>query len=626
MADKIATFGIKIDAQSNSDAAAKSVTGLRDSILSAQDRVKNFQSSLRLLKGNSDEVKAAKEKLRGAIDAERNAISQATLKLGDMGKTLKETTAKQKDASSGWESARSILTAMGSSIGAITAGFVTAAGAVGALSTALGAFTLAGANTLRTQNLFREAAMGSAENAHNFGDQIEYAASRVSLSREQLQKLSIEQYTAFRGMQISGQGIVDAFTAVAQVTDAMGDSAGRKFEDLLERGKRFGRFFLNQTDLEGTGLKYNEVVADFAKKLGVTVEEARSALYTGRVKLTDAAGVLRQSVEAKFADLNARKFLDLGNLARKFHENLVGLTSGVDLTPIAKGVGEIIKFFNQGSKSGAIMKDMITRFGKVMSDIFVKGLPYFELFFLKMVELGLRLELKFYDLRDAVRGALKTSAFKDFGDFQLMLTVTKDILSDLIDLVIKFVGVAAKIGGGIFQGLSKAADGLDFVIKHMTNPFELKSQGADISKGIANGIKDGAPKVSAAITDVSQGTEAKFRQQWDMHSPSKKTEKWGHDLASPIATGVKAEKEKVASAFIAPTAVRAPALGGGQASAPQSGPVTVTLTLSFPNARDGGGISKEVESPEFQAKITRVLERVFRSQGMRTQTSTSEVT
>ena len=104
MADKTLTFGIKVQADSNANAAADTVESLTAKIKESQESVKSYGATLRQLRGSTAEVKSAKEKLKGAVEAEKNAISANALALGKLGTTYAQVTRETQKAAASAES------------------------------------------------------------------------------------------------------------------------------------------------------------------------------------------------------------------------------------------------------------------------------------------------------------------------------------------------------------------------------------------------------------------------------------------------------------------------------------------------------------------------------------------
>ena len=82
MAEETATFALKIDADPTpAKESAAALEQFRAAIEKSQGALASYRKSLSLLKGDSDEVKDAKGKLKLAIEAEKAAISKNNLEI-----------------------------------------------------------------------------------------------------------------------------------------------------------------------------------------------------------------------------------------------------------------------------------------------------------------------------------------------------------------------------------------------------------------------------------------------------------------------------------------------------------------------------------------------------------------
>ena len=360
-----ATLSINLEdhVSESAESMADSVEALRDRIAGSEDAIKEMGGALRRLRGTSDEVKTAKGELVAKLQAEKDKISAANLALLKQGttydklsaqtrkltkdredlkkKTDKDAESKAKDRADAMSAAirtaggpvaslkeklETLRAVTGDSSGAMGLATLAAAGLAAAVIAvaaaaaagvlALGKLIIAGANAARTANLMREAAAGSASNATALGTQVDALADKIPTARGALNDLAIS--LAKSGVQ--GQTLVDTFNAVGQASAALGEDAGAKLRELVERGRLTQRLQVNPLELQGTGVQFEDIAKALAKNLKVGVNDARAALFEGRVKLADGAKALRDAVEQKFAGINLRRMLDLNVIAEKFQE------------------------------------------------------------------------------------------------------------------------------------------------------------------------------------------------------------------------------------------------------------------------------------------------------------------
>lgn len=302
--DKTATFSLNLggDLDDVAPEMAAQMEQLRAKISGGNDAVKQLSTSLRALRGSSDEVTAAKKQLKAMIESERTKVSQSNLALLKQGTTyekLADRTRKAEAAHRKWvdeqkklqeakalEKVRAETEALSRGVkaaGGPVAGLVgrfgelkelvgtagggmaiftaLAAGAVAvvvALGAALAAATVSlvrwivsEANALRTMQIMREAVTGTALDATHLGHQLDALASKVSTPKAELAKLGNELVRTLSGTRVSGQGIVDTFNLVAEASDAMGETVGNQLGEIIKRAKMMGRVQINPLELQG---------------------------------------------------------------------------------------------------------------------------------------------------------------------------------------------------------------------------------------------------------------------------------------------------------------------------------------------------------------------------------------
>jgi hypothetical protein len=645
---KTATFGIKIPVETNAASAGTSVELLRSSITSSQEAIKSYQSSLQKLRGKSDEVKAAKEKLKAAIESERDAVSRSTLALGQQGHTIESVTKAAKAAAAQWKEYEAKQNAakvsstttleqlkglkstladtstatglMGASMLALAAAAVAATTAIAGAVVGLGKFVLESANALRTMGLFREAATGSASNAKAFGHQIEYLADRIPTTREELQNLSLDVSRAMIGTRVSGQGIIDTFNAVAQESAAMGDSAGKAIQGIIDRSKTFGRLGLGLNELQGTGITFQDVAAKLAENLKISIGAAQQQLRMGRVNVNAGAKAIRGVIEKNFGDINKRRMLDLDVAAKKFHDRLVGLTEGVDIEGLLKGVDVLSKLFDKNTVTGSALKQLITDFGNVAMKVFKAVLPLATTFFKQLVIESLKLEIAGIRLYNWAKKAFGPDFLSGIDGAKVAITSAK-VAFGLFAVAIGSVAVAAGLIAAPFVLAYVAVEKLRNAFKDISVTFDLvKTQlkkdfgsiGTAIVQGLIDGFGFGMPQLvrgTLGLVDVIKNT---FTDKLKIHSPSKVFEEYGQNTAEGYERGLNGAGSGAQSA-----ANRlAPGAPGGSRGGGAGGPITVQVAATFPGVKDGAGVAKALNDPGFISSLVRAFEEAMATQGV----------
>jgi hypothetical protein len=369
MADKTATFNVKVEASTESVLAGKyNLEKFRDAVASSQGIIKQYQSNLKALRGSSDEVKKAKIDLKARIDAERDAISRATLKIQEHGSTLK---GAAKETSVMAEAVEGItLKSVAATVG-ITA-------LVAAVTAAIVAFPLlalnaAAANRALMTNL--EGTTGSAKNAQAFGWQIDALAQKLPIARDKLYEMGSAMAEAWGQSRITGQGIQDSFDAVSTVTAGMSEKAGSALQSIIDRGKQFGRIGLGYQELRPLGLKIEDVYARIAKNAGRSFDDVRLLSMQGVLDVNAFATAVKQVAHERFDPVIGKKMLDLDVIVTRFKQNLTGLFKNAHIDPLLGSLSKLVALFDENTVTGHELQAAISSIADVMNTLITAVLP-----------------------------------------------------------------------------------------------------------------------------------------------------------------------------------------------------------------------------------------------------------
>lgn len=642
MASDEAVFDISLQGNtpSYSKESAEAIGAMRDRVIAGEKAIKTYSETLRRLRGSSDEVKSAKAALKAKINGVRDELSSLSVTALKAGVPLDKISSSAKDAGEGAGGMGQALEQVGGPVSSLQSKLGMLSKIVGDGSAASGIFRLAlvgaaaaviaitvaavgltakfamfvvqGANAARTTALFREAAAGGAKNGAALGTQIEALADKVSTSREELAGLANE--LARTGMR--GETIVDTFNAVAQASDAMGSEAGNKIKGLVEAGRLSQRLFLNRESLVGTGVAFDEVAERLAGAMKIGVKDARAALAEGRVPLGLGAKVLRETIEKKFGELNARKMLDLGVQSQKFRESLLGLTKYVKLEPILKGVERFRKLFDESTVSGAALKKLVTIFGDGVVSVFGKASPIAEQFFKGLIIGGLSFVVAILKLRKSFN--------ETFGDTKLLGNV------DMLGLSLKagqyaavsIAGVLALVAVSVGAVAYSAYTGVAMLQKlwGMLKTFygylasiEWSSIGSNIVDGIVRGVTNGAKKLKDAVVGLADTARNAFTSRTEIRSPSKVFERDGYQLPAGTAKGVESGARLVQRA-VDDMAPSAPGLGSAGTAKGGGGPVERILRIVL-EIKGGASAGDAFRAPTVRAELLEVLRELAASEG-----------
>lgn len=656
--DKTATFNVKVETKSDAKQGADELETYRAAIVKSQNAVKDYQASLRLLRGSSDEVKKAKADLKVKIDAERDAISRNNLALIKAGTSFDKLQKKVKDNTKEQKSFTAVLKQIGgpageasekiSGMGEALAGMTSPAGltavAIGLVTIAIAAlvagtiaaviglakFSVESANTLRAMNLMREAATGSAANARALGHEVDFLADRLATPRAKLNELATSLAKTLGQSKVSGQGIEDTFEAVAGASEAMGDETGRALQSIIDRGKLFGRTGLGRFELQSHGIKFEDVAGNLARNLKIGMKQAQIALQAGIVPVDAMAKALKDTVNARFGEVNAKKLLDLDVIALKFKENLQGLfrtfAESKGFQRFLESMKSLGDMFSDTTSTGHTLMVAMSAFGEVIGNLVAASLPTLTHLIKEGVNLSLRFGLVLLDLADKMYDFVHSA--DGIALINDLITGTKAILITLG--AVAAATVLAIVGGVQMIGMAIREVGMawDF-IKEIFNKIaaiDFSAVGRGILEGIVNGLLAGWDLLKGAVVGTANRIKDTFKDVLGIHSPSTVGHDLGYRFPQGVAGGVREGSTEVEAATAAMVAV--PAAGaqnappgtsqsspGGAPGAAAGGVGPVSVNFVFHGVQNAEQAVELIKSESVLEKYTHALEILARAQG-----------
>lgn len=614
MAEQEARFALRLDADAEpAKEAAAELERFRSTIEKSQSAIAQYRKSMSLLKGSSDEVKDAQKQLRAAIDLEKASITKANLgilKLGGSYEKLSKASKKTKTDTEGLRKAigqiggpaqsalerfdgiRKILPGMSSGMGLLAVGSAAAALAIVAVGAALVGATLKLANwVLETANanrnlaINREAFSGSASEARTWGKIIENTSKSVALTNSQLNDLAIQTEKVWRGMNISGQGIADAFHAAAAAAGAGREDVAGFFNEILERGKITGRVQLQFADLarfRNAGISAQQVY----KSLGISAADAARGVLISTDRM---AGALRTLSENRFADVNAKKMKSLDMLWTRFQDNLARLVGeGGAFEPLLDALDNLVKSFDAGTENGKMLRELFSQIASITTTL--------------------------------------VTAFISFASSSTGLDVIKATLAGIAGVALVVVAAIALVGAAMYGIVKLSAIVWDAFLSVFT--ADWAALGRSIVDGIKNGLTSAWSSLKSAVSDLGQGVKDTLKGILGIHSPSTVGMYVGRMTAAGVAGGltstqpmVRKASAQVATATTAPlvaAATSSPATtAGGAGGADNSrsvtiGPVEVNVTVQAGHA-NGRELVQTVQSRSFIEPLEAALRLVLQS-------------
>ncbi len=651
MADTAATFSINLEGntseKSKEDAAA--LEALRTAIKGSQDQLKTYSEALRGLKGNSEEVTQAKSQLKAKIDALTQSVGKSKLEVLKLGTTYESLRRKAKEAEDGQKAMGKAVASAGGPVQAIrekigslsellgqgNSGAVLMAGGIALVAAAAAALTVVlvtglvslakwafeAADAARSLGLVREAATGSALNAANLGTQIDQLAKKIPTPKAELNELASTMARTLNNTTVSGQGIVDTFNLVAQASAAMGATVGNQLGGIIDRSKRFGRIQINPFELQGTGIKFEGVAAALAKNLNVPIETAKKALFEGRVKINDGAKAIRDAVDARFGEINARKMLSLTVIAEKVRETFAKLTTGIKIEALGAALQHFFKLFDsEETGTGKGLKALVDVLGNGLIKGLVALAPAAELVFARFIGLLLDVTIMALKAGIAIKKSFVGDALRSLFTAEHAVTALKvAFYGSLAVLGLFAAGVAVMLAplalvGAAVYGVVNAFDGLKSVGATLADlADDAVDYGKDLVAGFVDGIKGGYSALKGAIGDMADSVKSSFKNALGISSPSKVFAKFGEQTAEGYALGIDGGTDKAQSAANALAPGAPPAQGGGA----RGGAVTINLTINA-TGKNGEDVANAIQRSSFLEDLTHALEEFSRGQGIPT--------
>ena len=675
MADtKTATYAIRFDSNAKQvgSEGSQSLDQLGASVGRAKENIRTLAAAMGGLKGSSDAVKSARESLKAQLDAERSAVTAGSLALLKQGTSYEQLAAKEKLATSeaakfrkeqelaakqqeakAKEKEAEELTKLAASLRAAggptqdlrerfktlgeafstsagrmalfvagTAALVTAiadvASTIAGAAVSLGRWILESSNAARTANVVREAWTGSAISAQHLGNQLDALARKVATPKAELQELAGSIVRATNGTRLSGQGMVDTFNAVAQASAAMGQQAGAAIEDIIKRSARFGRVSINPFELQGTGIKQQDVAGELAKRLKIGVGQAQLALMQGRVKVDDAAAALRAAVEKRFGKINASKMLDLGTIVDKAKEAIAGLTKDVHLEPLLVAFKSLASLFDTTTVGGKNLKILVTFIGNNLVSAFAKAAPIARTFFLHL-ELGaLQIAIAIARARNQIQAALGGMG-KDFDLAGAASTYFGHTVNGVVKPIVSTIEIMARVIRIAITGWKNLAGAVDSAKARFTGFVEL---GKNVVDGIIEGIETGIAKVKDTVGNLADEVKNAFKLALGIASPSVVFEGYGKQTAAGYRKGLEGgtpEAQGAADRMAPGPPPAAPAPAGQGAAKGRGAPAPIHVTVQI-NVQGGGDVATSLAAPNFVRDLTRALEEAMTAAGLPMQT------
>lgn len=437
-------------------------------------------------------------------------------------------------------------------------------------------------------------------------------------------------------------------TEVPIVFQALGDVAAGKgfdkqvidrltlaFGQIRSKGKLMGDD-LRQVVEAGVGR--GAIFEHIAQQLGVDPKSIDDVMSKGRISADVALTAMLDTIRDKFS---GGKELGQGMLQQA--TTIRGLMSTLASAPMdmfldidldsSKGFKGIKTFMsglvdalNPDSLNGGRLKNVITDVvddvGGLLGSITVEDLTAGFKTLVDLVKVGVSGVVAFkdgmmemlgptFELMQTMEGGQDTAE-----GFRIVMAGLGVVLGAIINTII----LAAMGIGKLFNALKRLSDfissqkffGDQFGFKAMIEQLDpmlsfVESFGADIVKGLANGILSMMNVPVDAILNVGRNVIDGFKSLMDINSPSGVFEDFGQFTAEGFARGVDGGRGMVDSSVTRMVTVPAPMAtrgGGGRA------PINVTLNFTINGAADDGDTIARKIADLLPSQLTSLLEQI----------------
>ncbi len=622
-----AAFTLALDdaMSGTADDAAAALERLRDKIAKDTSEISQLNKVLRNLKGAgkgaSDEVKRIKEEL----NAKRVALAAAQTAVVRLGGALEDTGKKKTGFAEILAHAREMPGPIGSAARAFEYVRGKISGTTVAIVAAVAAFALLAAATTRA-----------------ISNLTQYAIAQQNARRSEL--LRLEGLAKLRTYLTMGLGIGEANGKQAQqdidrisAKYATGRATLVRYEEQLMamglRGKNLASALEGMAIKESTqGEAAAQMFAGWAQGMALTGGSVER--FTARVK-------------GQLGGLAKQQMLDANVQAEKLQESFSALTNGIDIDGLLTARKAFNDLFSQSTASGRHLQELLGKLVQPLVDATALAFRVMKAFFQDLIILELRLEIAYYDLRNAIVLAFRHKDAQEFFDTitsgtGLLATVVAVTFATVIVpaiwsavtalgsmAVAAFAALAPFIVTGLTVLAVMAGIGLAIwgVIKIVQLLYTVWSEvdwtdlGRSIVDGITDGIKEAWQFAKDAVAAIANDAVSIFKSILGIASPSKVFEGLGFNISLGVAEGVKRgtpQAQQAAANIVTPppsplpntppSAASQEAPKVGAAAAARSGG-SITIAQLIVQASGAGDKAHDL-AMDVKAELERVLEGV----------------
>lgn len=497
-------------------------------------------------------------------------------------------------------------------LGALGTAATAAAAAVVALGVALGAAAIGGmslalsASEAKNDTLDAlEAFQGSAEAADSTYKSIIGITDRVAISTKRGQELAIELAAA--GIT-SGDALTRAVESIGQVESVLGQGAGGKIQNIIEKALAGGEFEISAKTLKGTGVS----TAMIAEQLGITPKQLEAQIKAGQISAEKGVDALTKAANAKFGALAGKQVLDFGAQMQKLKDNIIGIFADVDTSGFLGALKDVLSVFDSSTSSGAALREMLIGTFNALFKVVEAVAPFVKAFLKGMIIIALQIYIAFKPLIKTIQDAFggdNTAAVTSFaGAFSAVgewLARTLPFVVSYAQTLVGFLIPAFKLLWSVISPVLSVVGALMTAFIALGTTFstfvvQAFTFGTQIVQGLIDGIKSMASAPVDAIKGIASSALTAFKGVFGIASPSKVMGQMGGHLMTGLEQGV--DKNAAGPEAALAESVAPPALGGGSSGGSRSVVLNVEAGAIQINA-NGGAQQIAEELPGLLANV-----------------------
>lgn len=529
------TFALELDDGISGPAgtAAASLEDLRGRITAGQARLRELQAAMGRLKGGTSTNVAAFRQLRDEIAGQKASLAGMESSYVSLGGTFGATTQRQATL---LESLRQMPGPLGSVAGRVS----TLQGLFGSSAGRMALFAGGALALVATLAAVAVAAVAAAVAIARYtADLIRFGIASADARRSEALHLEGLVLTR-RSLHATAGSASELMSAIDRVSGVAAISRGevtRYAETLYRSGLRGHNL---RTALEGVAISAavggDEVARRFA---GMAVGASR----TGR-----SIDALADRVRARLGGVNARMNSSLGRISERLRDGFAAIFGGPRVAAAIEAfqtrLGEIAGMFTQTSATGRALRAIVEALFPDMLDGATDAGGAIRRMFQYAVLGAQRATIAFLTVRNTLRAFGRSTAGLDALRGALVLVHVP--LSALMVNVRIVLAIVEALGQGFAQLAAQTVlAGLAFltIVGRISTFFEsldLRTLGSNMLDGLVAGLRAGAGAVVDTVRGIAGSAVRTFRSVLGIASPSRVFRGFGANISLGVAEGVRA--------------------------------------------------------------------------------------